>query len=208
MGEILGLGLSHYPGVAVPPEFQRNMLRGYVNNGRIPAEDYENQAGWPAPMRAEWGDDEGQAAARAHHARLVAGYRALRARLDAFAAGPGADLGRRPVRELQEGLHAAVLRLHPRRSSSAQPLAGAASAARFGTPQNVWGLPPDTRAARARPPRGGQRAHARAARRRISTSPTPTRRATSGAWPTRSRTRSCTWTTTGRASTIPSCRST
>jgi hypothetical protein len=85
VGEIMGLGLSHYPGTGVPPEFQRNMLQGYVRGGRIRPELYADHTRWPAPMQAEWGADDGLGAGQAHHARLVAGYRQLRARLDAFA---------------------------------------------------------------------------------------------------------------------------
>jgi hypothetical protein len=79
------MGLSHYPGVGVPPEFQKNMLRGYVNGGRIREDLYADKSRWPQPMLAEWGSDEGLSAGVAHHARLVDGYRELRGRLDAFA---------------------------------------------------------------------------------------------------------------------------
>ncbi len=85
MAEILGMGLSHYPGVGVPPEFQKNMLRGYVNGGRIREELYLDKSQWPQRMLAEWGSDEGLSAGMAHHARLVEGYRRLRKQLDAFA---------------------------------------------------------------------------------------------------------------------------
>src|SRR5579862_8173814 len=84
MGELLGLGFSHYPGPAVPVEYWPRHLSTQVKRGRIAPEDYENKAAWPEPMRAEWGEDEGQAAARRHGERLIAGLRQQRQALDAF----------------------------------------------------------------------------------------------------------------------------
>ena len=34
----------------------------------------KDPANWPAAMRAEWGSDDGQAAAQEHRRRLMAGY--------------------------------------------------------------------------------------------------------------------------------------
>lgn len=85
MGQVLGLGLSHYPGPLVPVAHWPRMLARNVKVGRIPPQVYADRAGWPAPMRAEWGDDDGQAAARAHRERLLAGYGVLRRALDDFA---------------------------------------------------------------------------------------------------------------------------
>src|ERR1700722_20032259 len=85
MGSILGLGLSHYPGPLVEPEYWPRRLSRNVEVGRIAPELFEAKDRWPAAMRAEWGDDEGVTAARAHRDRLVAGYARLRAELDAFA---------------------------------------------------------------------------------------------------------------------------
>lgn len=85
MAQVLGLGLSHYPGPLVPVEHWPRMLARNVKVGRIPPEVYTDRARWPAPMRAEWGDDEGFRAAVQHRERLLAGYTALRNALDAFA---------------------------------------------------------------------------------------------------------------------------
>ena len=48
------------------------------------AEKYRHIEGWPAGMRAEWGDDEGVAAARQHRERLVRSLRRIRAQIDEF----------------------------------------------------------------------------------------------------------------------------
>lgn len=84
MGEILGIGLSHFPGPLVPARYWPELLRTNVEKGRIPSEVFADMERWPPPMRAEWGADEGVTAAGEHEARLLAGYRKLRAELDAF----------------------------------------------------------------------------------------------------------------------------
>ena len=84
MGEILGLGLSHYPGPLVPTRFWPDMLKNRLRGGAFPLELYEDRSRWPAPMREEWGEDGGVSAAAAHQARMMASYAKLREALDAF----------------------------------------------------------------------------------------------------------------------------
>ena len=84
MAEILGLGLSHYPGPLVPEEYWASMIQFNVESGRIPADLYADKTRWPADMVKEFADDGGAASARAHKARLMAGYTRLRAELDVF----------------------------------------------------------------------------------------------------------------------------
>jgi Catalytic LigB subunit of aromatic ring-opening dioxygenase len=83
MAEILGLGLTHYPGLHMLDEDMPVFLRRTLSGKRIPerARDPQN---WPQEMRAEWADDEGAAAGRAHRERCFAAIRTLRSRLDAF----------------------------------------------------------------------------------------------------------------------------
>ena len=50
-----------------------DILRRSMKDERVPAE-LRDPANWPAPMRAEWGDDEGLAAAARHRAALVDGF--------------------------------------------------------------------------------------------------------------------------------------
>jgi hypothetical protein len=84
MGEILGLGLSHYPGPKVDPSYWPQHLSTQVERGRLPQDLFEDHSRWPEAMQAEWGDDEGQSSARKHHGQLIPGYRRLRQELDAF----------------------------------------------------------------------------------------------------------------------------
>jgi hypothetical protein len=83
MAEILGLGLSHYPPLCLPDPEMAGILRWTLKDPSIPAAA-KDVASWPAPMRAEWGDDGGTRAAGEHRKALVAGFERVRAALDAF----------------------------------------------------------------------------------------------------------------------------
>jgi hypothetical protein len=84
MGEILGLGLTHSPSFIRPDEDKdSSLMRTLRNNSRIPPE-MKNPTNWPEPMRIEFGEDEGVASAKRLRERMVAGFRKLRAELDAF----------------------------------------------------------------------------------------------------------------------------
>ena len=84
MAAILGLGLTHSPSFIRPDEDGESSLqRTLRTNDRIPAE-LKNPLNWPEPMRVEYGDDAGYAAAVRLRRRMVAGFRQLRAELDAF----------------------------------------------------------------------------------------------------------------------------
>ena len=82
MGQILGLGLTHYPGSAYQGNLARRM-KSFMNDPLLP-EQYRDPATWPDPMRKEWADDEGQAHSDAHRADLVEGFRWAREELDRF----------------------------------------------------------------------------------------------------------------------------
>ncbi len=83
MGEILGIGLTHYPGLIGPDENRGFPLTRILKSDTLPA-DLKNPANWPEPMRIEYGEDEGLASSRIHRQRLVDGFRRQRAELDAF----------------------------------------------------------------------------------------------------------------------------
>ncbi|HEY7496799.1 MAG TPA: extradiol ring-cleavage dioxygenase [Candidatus Tectomicrobia bacterium] len=84
MGEILGIGTTHYPPGLVPDEHKPwPLARMLQTDRRIPAH-LKNPANWPEPMRAEWGDDEGITAHKAHRARVFNAFRTIREEIDAF----------------------------------------------------------------------------------------------------------------------------
>ena len=141
MAEIIGMGLSHYPGPMVPVEYWPTMLQRWVEIGRVKPELFAAREKWPEPMRREWGDDEGQAAAREHRSRLLAGYRRLRQELDAFRPDIVLIWGddqfenykRDCIPAFSVGIFDKVI---------SRPFGG--NSVVFKTDKNDWGLPPDT----------------------------------------------------------------
>jgi hypothetical protein len=83
MAEILALGISHYPPLHGPDERMSWILKRMLQNPKLP-EALKSPAGWPAAMRAEWGNDEGASSATRHRADLVGWLEKTRAALDAF----------------------------------------------------------------------------------------------------------------------------
>jgi hypothetical protein len=84
MGEILGIGATHYPPGLVPEEYKPwPLARMLHTDTRIPAH-MKDPANWPEPMQAEWGDDEGITAHKAHRARVFKAFRKIRQEIDAF----------------------------------------------------------------------------------------------------------------------------
>jgi hypothetical protein len=84
MGEILGLGVTHYPPLSGPDERMARILEHVRADPALP-EELRDPGGWPAPMREEYGNDAGMAAAGRHRAALLAGFRRTRQLLDEFA---------------------------------------------------------------------------------------------------------------------------
>lgn len=83
MGEILGIGLSHYPPLCGPDEDMSGLLRWTLEDPAIP-EAEKDPANWPEPMRLEWADDRGTLAAAGHRRALVSGFDRIRSAIDAF----------------------------------------------------------------------------------------------------------------------------
>lgn len=83
MGEILGLGLSHYPGFYYTDDDMNRFLMDTLRSARVP-EELKDPATWPEPMQREWGDDQGASFAHKHRQQFIAGVRKLRSALDEF----------------------------------------------------------------------------------------------------------------------------
>src|SRR4030081_1400100 len=81
MGDIPGIGVTHYPGLIQPDEQMAGLLDRTLNSDQVP-EEMKDPARWPEPMRKEWADPV--ASAVEHRKRLVAGFRKAREALDAF----------------------------------------------------------------------------------------------------------------------------
>jgi hypothetical protein len=84
MGEILGVGVTHYPPLVHADESMAALLKYFFHSPRI-SEQYKRPANWPEAMRQEWGEDEGRSAATRHREALVTEFRKARQEIDAFA---------------------------------------------------------------------------------------------------------------------------
>jgi hypothetical protein len=83
MGEILGIGVTHYPPLAGQDEDMAGILRYVMQDPGLP-EQYRTPAGWPEPMRREYGEDGGTRAAAQHREVLLTQMRKARQLLDDF----------------------------------------------------------------------------------------------------------------------------
>jgi hypothetical protein len=83
MGEILGLGMTHYPPLIGQDRDMANILRTVLRDPGLP-ERYRDPANWPGPMRRDYADDGGTAAAATHREGLLRHFRHARKLLDDF----------------------------------------------------------------------------------------------------------------------------
>jgi hypothetical protein len=79
MGEILGLGVTHYPGLIVPDEQMDTLLKRALASDSVPLE-LKDPTSWPEPMRREWEANRDGLAARDHRRRLVEAFRRVHKR--------------------------------------------------------------------------------------------------------------------------------
>jgi hypothetical protein len=84
VGQILGLGVTHFPPLGMPNEHMAMFLERILGSNKVPPER-KNESTWPALMRKEWGGDRGLTAAEGHRKELLQGYRKARKALDEFA---------------------------------------------------------------------------------------------------------------------------
>ena len=83
MGEIIGLGMSHFPGFRYPDADMTQRVKQLMGSAKVP-DALKDPKNWPAPMREEWGTDEGLAFAIRHRQEFFSWVRQLRAAIDDF----------------------------------------------------------------------------------------------------------------------------
>ena len=83
MGEILGLGMTHYPPLTGLDQNMAGILRRVLQDPGLP-ERYRDPGNWPEAMRREYGDDGGTASAAGHRESLLRHFRHARKILDEF----------------------------------------------------------------------------------------------------------------------------
>ena len=62
MGEILGIGVTHFPGLMLPDGYMSTFLDRTLKSERVPAE-LKDPARWPEPMQRELAQNRDGAAA-------------------------------------------------------------------------------------------------------------------------------------------------
>ena len=82
MGQILGLGITHYPGLSYKGNLNRR-IKLLLADPLLP-EHLRSPAGWRPTMREQWSTDEGAAHSDQHRNDMIHYFRKARAELDAF----------------------------------------------------------------------------------------------------------------------------
>ncbi len=82
MGQILGLGITHYPGLAFKGDIAARITMNLKDPGL--RDDLRSPEHWPPEMRAQWGNDEGRAHSAAHRQEMIDQFRWARKELDDF----------------------------------------------------------------------------------------------------------------------------
>jgi hypothetical protein len=83
LGDVLGLGISHFPLFGIPDHLMAGIFDFSLKDPDVPREAKDPHT-WPVEMRAQWSDDKGAAAAAIHRRDMLVGLRRARAALDAF----------------------------------------------------------------------------------------------------------------------------
>ena len=82
MGEVLGVGITHYPGIMRgEPEKYADQLRRIMQSNKIP-EEMKDPKKWPSPMQDEWEHEVERA--YAHREQHRAAFKKVRAAIDEF----------------------------------------------------------------------------------------------------------------------------
>jgi hypothetical protein len=138
MAEILGVGVSHYPGPMVADAYMAGFLRRTLASPRVPAH-MKNPNNWPPQMQSEWNDDGGEKAAAQHRARFVQSFRRVRAEIEDFRPDFILIWGDDQYENfLEDGIPPFCVYVFDK--ADCRPLIGTERWAK--TPQNVWGEDP------------------------------------------------------------------
>jgi hypothetical protein len=84
MGEILGIGTTHYPGLTGTDEGLSSTWQRIINAPRIDPK-WKDRRNWPPGMLDEVGNDMGLAAAGRYRERMWRNFRQQRQMIDEFA---------------------------------------------------------------------------------------------------------------------------
>jgi len=142
MGEVLGLGLSHYPPFSGSDDAMAGILKWTLEDPDIPDRE-KDPANWSELMRREWAEDEGRAAAAAHREALIAGFDRTRQALDDFAPDAVLVWGDDQYENFREDVIPAYS-VQCYGDMEIRPWAQAADSSDMKGKPNVWGEGPET----------------------------------------------------------------
>lgn len=142
MGDILGIGLSHYPPLCGLDEDMAHPLRSTLSDDSIPA-IHRDPSSWPPAMQAEWGDDGGRTAAARHRSELVPAFAKVRAAIDDFEPDAIVIVGDDQYENFREDIIPAYAIL-AYDDLICRPWVEAEHSSTMGGRQNIWGEHPDT----------------------------------------------------------------
>ncbi len=72
MGEILGVGVTHYPPLLGKPGKYADLLRAVLKSPLVP-DEMKNPENWPEPMQEEYTNEEARSSQ--HQAQMVEDFR-------------------------------------------------------------------------------------------------------------------------------------
>jgi hypothetical protein len=84
MSDILGLTLAHFPYLRLKHYHLPSVLSGNMGRGWLDKPHLKDPTNWPAPMREEWGDDQGATTGKLAQEHEIEQFRKVRAALDEF----------------------------------------------------------------------------------------------------------------------------
>ena len=79
---LLGLGITHYPGLSIQGNLSRR-IKICTSDPALP-EHLRSIKNWPEPMRRQWGTDDGKSHSDEHRQAMIDGFRMARRALDEF----------------------------------------------------------------------------------------------------------------------------
>lgn len=140
MGEVIGLGVTHFPPYSWPDANMADALSMILDAPGV-EERLKDPASWPAPMREEWGDDRGLGRVEEHRARMRRGFERVRARLDAFSPDVVVIVGDDQYENFREDIVPPFCVFGLDDAFELTPWKSGVGARRA----NIWGEPPDFR---------------------------------------------------------------
>ena len=132
MGEVLGVGCTHYPGLLRGPHSYTGTVRMLLNSPVV-SETMRDMANWPEGARDQW--DRQEEESLAHEQRMVESFRTLRGVIDDFKPHAVVIWGDDQYENFHEDLVPPMTIHCDEEYADVQPLLRA--------PQNPWGEPVD-----------------------------------------------------------------